>query len=178
MARYAKATIKCQQCGEQFEAKRSTARFCPRCRVIRATEKYHLYEKRHPGECSQCGKPITRRAKLCRSCENKTRNSKYLGKNNPNWKGGRTHNEGYVYILHPREGKKHRYQAEHIVVWEQSNNKPLPKGWVVHHYNGIRDDNLPENLFGMPRKQHSLKQAFEPYEKRIQELEDELRKLK
>uniref|UniRef100_A0A6M3IG98 Putative homing endonuclease n=1 Tax=viral metagenome TaxID=1070528 RepID=A0A6M3IG98_9ZZZZ len=75
-------------------------------------------------------------------------------------------------------GLKHPYRAEHIIVWEQANNKTLPKGWVVHHLNGIRDDNRIENLFGMPRKRHNLKLALEPYEKRIQELEDELRKLK
>jgi len=99
-----------------------------------------------------------------------------LGENNPNWKGGRTHNEGYIYILHPRQGKKHRYQAEHIIVWEKANGE-LPKGWLVHHLNGIRDDNRLENLEAKPRKCHNLKQAFEPYEKRIRQLEAELSKL-
>ena len=79
--------------------------------------------------------------------------------------------DGYVYILAKREGKKHRYQLEHIVVWEKANSKPLPKGWIIHHLNGIKDDNRIENLVAMPRKQHSGRLAFEPYQQRIKQLE-------
>lgn len=35
---------------------------------------------------------------------------------------------------------------EHVRVAERVLGKPLPKGAIVHHVNGIRDDNRPSNL--------------------------------
>ena len=167
---------KCQICGKGFERRPGGNKYCPECGI--GTERSRRYERLHPSRCLNCGKAITRRAKLCHLCDNKSRVESNQRGNNPNWKGGRSKlKNGYVTILFKREGKKHPHQLEHIVVWEKANGE-LPKGWVVHHLNGIRDDNRPENLFGMPRKRHNLKLAFEPYERRIQELGDELRKLK
>lgn len=79
--------------------------------------------------------------------------------------------DGYVLIHqpdHPRASKK-GYVAEHILVWEQTHGKPLPKGWVVHHLNGRRADNRPSNLKGLPNKKHYL--VLQAKAKRIQELE-------
>ena len=169
--------LSCQRCGKEFEARRKDAKYCPSCRpMVHKTYEVN-YERRHPARCVDCGKPIIRRSTRCHLCDNKSRVDSNLGENNPSWKGGRTRNNGYIYILAKREGKKHRYQGEHIVVWEQANKKSLPKGWLIHHFNGIRDDNRIGNLVAMPRKRHNLKLAFEPYEKRIRQLEAELTKL-
>ena len=49
--------------------------------------------------------------------------------------------QGYVYTN--RDGKKigqHRYVMERIL------GRPLLPGENVHHINGVRDDNRPENL--------------------------------
>ena len=94
------------------------------------------------------------------------------GAANPSWKGGRIH-DGYGYVLlkqldHPKSDA-HGYVREHIVVWEREHHKPLPNGWVVHHLNGIKDDNSPANLVGLPDKQH--KGILAAKAKRIQELE-------
>lgn len=96
-----------------------------------------------------------------------------------NWRGGQVHNaNGYIMSWapeHPRATGKQGYVYEHILIWEKISGRPLPKGWVVHHLNGIRDDNRPENLRGMPRGSHD--KIMQPYKARIRQLEAELREL-
>ena len=46
---------------------------------------------------------------------------------------------------HPRADVK-GYVREHILIAEKTLEKPLPEGAIVHHSNGNRADNLPENL--------------------------------
>jgi hypothetical protein len=93
------------------------------------------------------------------------------GENHHAWKGGIwTNNTGYRQFS--LNGKKH---LEHIFIWEQQNGF-LPKGWVIHHLNGIKDDNRIENLQAMPRRHHSPIKIIEPFRQRIRELEKELKK--
>lgn len=92
------------------------------------------------------------------------------GEKSYNWKGGRIQTHGYTLIRnpeHPRASKG--YVREHIVIWESVHNKKLPDGWIIHHLNGVKDDNRPENLVAMIRGRHS--DLAEPYKKRIRELE-------
>lgn len=93
------------------------------------------------------------------------------GEKHHNWKGGIwINNTGYRQFS--LNGKKY---LEHIYVWEREWG-PLPKGWVVHHLNGIKDDNRIENLQAMPRIHHSPIKIIEPFRERIRELEKELKK--
>lgn len=72
----------------------------------------------------------------------------YKGEKSPNWKGGRqvTH-EGYVKLRLPdHPGNVCGYVLEHRLVMEQMIGRYLVRGEVVHHRNGKRDDNRPENL--------------------------------
>lgn len=67
----------------------------------------------------------------------------------PTWKGGRHEQEGYVLLRathHPRAKAKNGYVWEHVLVMEQTLGRHLLPGETVHHKNGIRDDNRPENL--------------------------------
>jgi IS30 family transposase len=101
-----------------------------------------------------------------------------------NWRGGKCKtNRGYVYVLLPNEKKRlsstallGRYILEHIYVWEKVHGKQLPIGMVIHHLNGIKDDNRIENLIALKRGEHH--KLAEPYKKRIKELEEEIRELK
>ncbi len=90
----------------------------------------------------------------------------------------RNRSDGYVLIRcseHPRAGKD-GYALEHILVWEKVHNKPVPKGWHVHHVNGIGNDNRPRNLVAVPPKKHRILHYSldEIRKQRIRELEAEV----
>lgn len=96
------------------------------------------------------------------------------GPDHPNFKGYSYLRKGYRVIFkpdHPRATIGHGYVFEHIVVWEESHHMPLPDGWIVHHINGIKDDNRPKNLKGLPRKKHNTREFIEALQARIRELE-------
>lgn len=71
------------------------------------------------------------------------------GEFNGHWKGGRTyHKAGYVMIKVPGHIRATRsgYIFEHILVMEETLGRYLTAGENVHHRNGVKDDNRPENL--------------------------------
>jgi len=166
--------VKCQICGKDFEAKRGDAKYCSICYKVKRKEWERKTEakRRFVGECQICGKPISRGSKRCESC-------RFLGDKNPAWKGG-IHKavNGYVYIYapsHPKADKYHgRYVAEHRLVWEKAHGELLPDGWLIHHINGIRDDNRPENLVALKPSGHSGKTLQQLLQKRIRDLESQL----
>jgi len=108
---------------------------------------------------------------MCKKCFNESIKNR-PPEEHPQWKGGRTFSQGgYVFIRKPTHHRagKNGYVQEHILIWEQSHNQTLPDGWVIHHLNGIKHDNRPENLVALPNWKHYL--VLEAKAKRIQELE-------
>jgi hypothetical protein len=78
----------------------------------------------------------------------KKRNS-LTGSESLAWEGGVKNHYGYKLIYNPAYRKDPllpRYFFEHKLVMEQFLGRKLRKGETVHHKNGIRDDNRPENL--------------------------------
>lgn len=69
---------------------------------------------------------------------------------------------------------------EHIWVCEQHLGREIEQHEVVHHLNGVRDDNRPENLAVLPKKMHDTKnnQFTLALRKRILDLEKELAAIK
>lgn len=86
--------------------------------------------------------------------------------------------DDYVYIWvpghHLADGKG--YVSEHRLAWEETHNRSLPKGWVVHHVNGIKADNRPDNLVAYPKSKHD--KVIPLMAERIRRLEIENRQLK
>jgi hypothetical protein len=95
--------------------------------------------------CADCGTPIGLAGKTgrCRHCaQSGPRNHRYIG-------GRALTRDGYVvltgYHSHPN-CRKDGTILEHVLVMSQVLERPLTPEETVHHRNGDRQDNRPENL--------------------------------
>lgn len=146
-----RVTLTCETCKQNFEVvgsklltyeklRKSPRRFC-------SQECYYAtLDKVTPTfECQYCHKTVERRrvywkgknigfdrrAQYCsRDCQRKAQ-----------YKGGYVHHTGYKIIRN-----NGRVIPEHRSVMEKTLNRPLLRSETVHHKNGIRADNRPENL--------------------------------
>jgi len=74
-----------------------------------------------------------------------------------NWKGGLYKGkDGYVYIYKPEHPNNIRkgYMAEHRLIIEKYLGRYLNRQEIIHHKNGIKDDNRLENLKIVTRSKH------------------------
>lgn len=110
------------------------------------------------------------------------RHPRQLGADNHNWKGGRWHGaKGYAFVWAPGHPKAHgNYVYEHVIVWEKSHGTILPDGYVIHHLNGVRDDNRSENLVALLRKGHARlsTQLIRELRNQIRKLENEIKAIR
>jgi len=72
-----------------------------------------------------------------------------VGEGNPMWKGGVIYRQGYKFI----KDRKHRfangkgYVRNSLIVMEKKLGRSLKKGEIIHHINGNKLDDKPENLY-------------------------------
>lgn len=139
-------TNRCEECGCQFETRIARQRFCSRpCQ--RQARLQHT--ERRCAECGSTFKNLSSRVQFCSTDCARARGRRYRAANSPNWRGGRTRTTGYVRRRapgHPRTTPKNPYVLEHILVIEGQLGRYLEPHERVHHKNGRRDDNRPENL--------------------------------
>ena len=77
-------------------------------------------------------------------------------KGGASWKGGRNYDaQGYIRVWRPEHPDSNAgYVLEHRLIMEQLLDRHLRKNEIVHHINGVRDDNHPDNLDLQTRKTH------------------------
>ena len=140
----------CKQCGETFVSHHKQ-KFCSRtCRSI--SQKGVLKVERVERKCIWCGKlfmpkcpsiPTKCCSYQCRIDLRKTTCGR-KGPANPRWKGGirSLGKTGYIQQWVIGRGRL----LQHRLVMEKMIGRPLLQYEQVHHKNGIRSDNRPENL--------------------------------
>jgi hypothetical protein len=74
-----------------------------------------------------------------------------------NWKGGKVLNNGYIFVYapdHPAATPDNPHVQEHRLVMEKVLGRYLREDEVVHHRDGDRQNNDPDNLEVKSRAQH------------------------
>jgi hypothetical protein len=68
--------------------------------------------------------------------------------NHPRWKGIWKHSSGYIYVYSPEHPNKNLRDSvlQHRLVMEKKLGRYLEPQELVHHRNGIKNDNREENL--------------------------------
>lgn len=138
----------CIQCKLIFKPS-SRHKRCPSCRAINDKAKSFC----------KCGNNKNPKSFICQTCFIKINK----GSTSIAWKGGVTrHKAGYLMVRktdHPRAKSNSGYVFEHILVMEEKIGRYLYTNENVHHINGIKDDNRPENLELWTRNQPSGQRA-------------------
>lgn len=151
-------------CGRYYEGRGQMA--CSlRCSNVLAGAK-----RRKPEQpCEHCGKMFKQRNRA-RFCSQRCSTMYAIGhgthnvfawagteKHPPNYKGGKSDDKGYVRIYAPNHypGQKTNYIMEHRLVMEKTLGRQLTRKEFVHHRNGIKNDNRPENLELVARNPHA-----------------------
>lgn len=143
-------TLKCRQCGASVvvpPSRASRRKFCSKkCQGAWLSENnrgdvHPMKGRKHRPESIA----KMREAQLAKE---------RIGPANPNWKGSFL-SRGYRYISQPG-GKA---ILEHRLVMEQVLGRPLEATEVVHHINGVKTDNRPENLEIHGNRTHKMTHA-------------------
>lgn len=114
------------------------------CRTCR--KKYNANNYRSGRTCVVCSTAIADKNKYdwCLNCYRANR------RGIPRKSGRFLNAQGYMVLSgnweHPNAWKGNGCILEHVKVMSEILGRPLQKGENVHHLNGVRDDNRPENL--------------------------------
>lgn len=86
-----------------------------------------------------------------------SKKGKFIGAENPNWKGGVVLDRGRKLIYspsHPRPSMFGTHVYEYVLIVEKHIGRYLVNGEVVHHIDGNVENNLLENLQLTTQSEH------------------------
>jgi len=142
----------CKLCGKKFFV--SHWRINKGKKVIFCSEKCHYrfghsIKTRYKLRQSHIGKKLSEIQK--KKIGEKSRFNKYTY-----IRGWKCNRDGYKFILNPDKKSIHdrRYVPEHRYIIEKHIGRPLSHNEIVHHINGIKNDNRLENLKIVLRTTH------------------------
>ena len=168
----------CQECKGIFPVRANVAwraKLCPVCRVPAHRKMRREWAKSsYPHPCLNCGKMLYGRSNSlrCKECDYKYRWALYRIQN------PRRICDGYVWVFAPEHqqkcGRKRPSILEHRLIMEQFLNRSLLPSEIVHHLNGIKHDNRPQNLFVTDAHNHKTWTLLGAKAKRIRDLEAQL----
>jgi hypothetical protein len=118
--------------------------------------------------CIDCDKKVsTYTVKRCKPCSAKyvyrkysILNNNWIGRKNPNWKGGKIkHTDGYIMLYRPEHSNSatNNYVFEHRLIIEKQIGRYLHIWEVCHHINKIRNDNRIKNLMAFKNQKSHRK---------------------
>lgn len=135
-----KYTIACELCGLVCSMQVSATHLKAKHGMTTAEYKALGYETLSEARLTQ----------LQQSDFSKGKVKRLYGEDHPNWKGGCIARNGYRLVS--RMGKSCLY--EHRLVAEETLGRPLTSDEVVHHIDGNRSNNHPDNLQVMTKREH------------------------
>ena len=141
---------------------------------VKKGEKNPMFGKHHTGESRKKTsealrgkkKPKSQVDKMSKNLKERWRNlpekekdrlrKQQTGEKGNRWKGGRKKSHGYVLLLNREHPVKNRYVKRARLIAEKALGRYLKPPEMVHHVNGIRDDDRNENLLICTRGYHSV----------------------
>lgn len=151
-------TVQCSVCGKEvqiWKCRATTFKACSRkCKGILSRNTSKKMSKR----CPICKKKFlvktshSRRRKYCsKQCQGAAYAERYLGTENPNYRGRKEDYDGYPMKI-PINGKS--VVVHRAVVYEYLGVKKLGKNWTIHHRDCNIHNPVKENLVVLSRSDH------------------------
>ena len=136
-----------------YALKKSPDGLGPLCKTCAKERKRAYILKNEERECAQgeCRKPRHDTSRFCAMHRHRAQRGKPMdapprATKTGLWGDWRENTSGYVERYRYLPGVRYERQLQHRFVMEEKIGRPLLPGENVHHINGVRNDNRPENL--------------------------------